>query len=379
MINFLGLILALLPTYLIRFHILGFPTTLLETLLVVFLLVTALKTRKDFSSIKSLGRINWAAGMFVLAGLISTLVSPDKTHALGQLKAFIIEPILFFYATILIIKAEQDKNQALRWLFGSGVLISLFGFVQYYTFLNLPIQFWGTGGEVERITSVFDYPNALALFLAPVFIFFASLFVRSYPLYKKSWVMPVGLITMLVALIMTFSRGAWIAIAAALLFLFLKRFSWKQTLIPALIIIIILLSVPPILERVRIGISDPSSHARLDLMKVGANKILSSPFLGNGLAGFPNTLKQANFNGEILNYPHNIILNFWLELGLLGAITLAWIIFLSLGQYKKHPSTLKFAAGMFILTLLIHGLVDVPYFKNDLSVLFWFMIAVCYL
>jgi hypothetical protein len=26
--------------------------------------------------------------------------------------------------------------------------------------------------------------------------------------------------------------------------------------------------------------------------------------------------------------------------------------------------------------LFVHGLVDVPYFKNDLSILFWFLVAV---
>jgi hypothetical protein len=28
-----------------------------------------------------------------------------------------------------------------------------------------------------------------------------------------------------------------------------------------------------------------------------------------------------------------------------------------------------------IIAILVHGLVDVPYFKNDLAVLFWMLIA----
>jgi hypothetical protein len=45
---------------------------------------------------------------------------------------------------------------------------------------------------------------------------------------------------------------------------------------------------------------------------------------------------------------------------------------------KKHPSILHLAAGMFLLAVIAHGLVDAPYFKNDLSVLFWFMVSIFY-
>ncbi|HEX9503907.1 MAG TPA: hypothetical protein VF974_06345, partial [Patescibacteria group bacterium] len=96
---------------------------------------------------------------------------------------------------------------------------------------------------------------------------------------------------------------------------------------------------------------------------------------------FRTTQMQANYSGEILNYPHNIFLNFWLELGILGLISFAWIIFLAYKQYKKSQgqNPLAVAAGVYILIMLIHGLVDAPYFKNDLALLFWFMIAIFYL
>ncbi|MCA9389730.1 MAG: hypothetical protein KC585_03955, partial [Candidatus Magasanikbacteria bacterium] len=68
-------------------------------------------------------------------------------------------------------------------------------------------------------------------------------------------------------------------------------------------------------------------------------------------------------------YPHNIILNFWVETGLAGLLAFFWIVFAWLK--KKEAMLLPLVA------LLIHGLVDVPYFKNDLAIVFFLVLALC--
>jgi O-antigen ligase len=376
MIQFAGLVLAILPTYLFRYNIAGLPTTLLEIVLVAFLFLVAANARKvDLAKIKNLGNINWAIGLFILAGAVATIISPEPIKALGLLKAFIVEPVLFFYAMVILIKSEKDKKTLLKWLFSSAVIISCFGFIQYLTYLNLPTRFWGSGEEVLRITSFFEHPNQLALYLAPLFVMFLTLFLSKVALFRKTWILPTGFIVMSVVLLMTFSRGAWLAVALASGFLLFKKYSWKKILATVAILALVATAITPIRQRIALGISDPSSSAHLTLMKIGVTKILESPLLGNGLFGFRTTLSEANFSGEILNNPHNIFLTFWLEMGLLGLLAFALIVFLSLQRYNKSRSVWKLAAGMFLLTTILQGLVDVPYFKNDLSILFWFIIA----
>lgn len=380
MIYFLSLILALLPAYLIRLKIFGLPTTLLELLILLFLLACLVQFKRwDWQKITKLRWLNLATGLFILAGIVSTIVSPETMKALGELKAFIFEPILVSYAALLVIQSEEDLKIALRWLFVSASLISLFGIIQYFTYINLPLRFWGTGAEIERISSVFDYPNALALYLAPLFGFFTVLLLEKFELIKEKKSYLFGLCLMLIALILTFSRGAWLAIFVTLLLLALRHFNLKKIILALVVVTAVLFFIPPIRNRISLGLTDPSSSAHWDLMKIGIEKVIQGPILGNGLAGFPDTLKQANFQGEILNYPHNIFLNFWLELGLLGLISFCGICILVFEQYKKHPKASTLACGMFIMVLILHGLVDAPYFKNDLSVLFWFMVAVAYL
>lgn len=378
MANFLGLILALLPVYLWRFNIAGFPTTALEILIVVFLLVVLIKIKKpDLEKIKILGRINYAVGLFVLAGIISTIVSPEPIKALGQLKAFIIEPVLLFYASVLVIKNQGQCKTILKYLFVAASLISLFGLIQYLTHTGLPLRFWGTGLEPKRITSFFEYPNALALYLGPLFIFFTVIFskkekyipARTYPFGTggHKYILLPGLILLATALVLTLSRGVAIAVGLALLILAFKTFPAKKISLAGVILLLILI-VSPLRERLLI--SDASSLTHAQLWQEGIRQIKTNPIFGNGLHGF------AAYNVE---YPHNIILNLWLELGLLGLTSFGAVIYFCWNQYKKKPSELKLAGMMFLLVLIVHGLVDVPYFKNDLAILFWFMTSLFYI
>ena len=83
-------------------------------------------------------------------------------------------------------------------------------------------------------------------------------------------------------------------------------------------------------------------------------------------------------------YPHNIILNFWSELGLLGLLAFVWLIGRALLIAGRVYQGLGMGAEKYILlgtvaaltALVVHGMVDVPYFKNDLAVLFWLLIGI---
>jgi O-antigen ligase len=372
-----GLILALLPTYLIRYSFQNIPTTFLELMVLVFVIVTILKNIRSILDLKNLGYINWFILAFLIAGIISVFVSPDKHAAIGQLKAFIIEPILLFYALRLSIKNNSDLTTPLNLLFLGAITVSVLGILQYYTFIELPLRFWGSGSEVERITSVFQYPNALALYLAPLITFFLAAFMFDEKILNRKNLI-VGLVVMIFALILTFSRGAWIAVSATTLILLFLKYPWKKVLVASILLLAVGLTLPATRNRLLLITKDPSSNAHLDLMNAGFEKIQQSPILGNGLGGFPNTLANMHFLGEILNYPHNIFINFWVEMGLLGLISFFGIMYTAVIRQKNNRNWYTIASLAFLLTMIIHGIVDVPYFKNDLSILFWFIISIFY-
>ena len=83
---------------------------------------------------------------------------------------------------------------------------------------------------------------------------------------------------------------------------------------------------------------------------------------------------------EIYLYPHNLVLNFWSEIGLAGLLLFIWIIgkYFWLGARNWKTQENRYIVIGFIgamVAIIAHGLVDAPYFKNDLAVIFWLLIA----
>lgn len=84
-------------------------------------------------------------------------------------------------------------------------------------------------------------------------------------------------------------------------------------------------------------------------------------------------------------YPHNIILTFWRETGLLGLASFAWIMITGFTQAWKGWRTdaagwrpIELGIVLAPVAVVVHGLVDVPYFKNDLSLEFWALMGLAW-
>ena len=96
---------------------------------------------------------------------------------------------------------------------------------------------------------------------------------------------------------------------------------------------------------------------------------------GAGLAGYQQTFDPYHPERyiEVYLYPHNIFLNFWSELGLAGLLLFGYLFynFFSQGwRLLKNEKIWALTLMAIMVTIIVHGLVDVPYFKNDLSVMF---------
>jgi hypothetical protein len=75
-----------------------------------------------------------------------------------------------------------------------------------------------------------------------------------------------------------------------------------------------------------------------------------------------------------------MVLNVWTELGLAGFAACAGLLTIVLAALRRaHADGWRDTAAVAVLLafggMLVHGLVDVPYFKNDLSALTWLLLA----
>src|SRR5258707_13925561 len=104
------LILALSPLYILRFNIFGLPSTLLESLLWIYFISFVVRFCKEgMKWQKFVGSFNYPISLFLGAAIISVFVSPDLWGGLGILRAYFLEPILFFYTLIYLDSLKSVK------------------------------------------------------------------------------------------------------------------------------------------------------------------------------------------------------------------------------------------------------------------------------
>lgn len=108
---------------------------------------------------------------------------------------------------------------------------------------------------------------------------------------------------------------------------------------------------------------------RIALYRQSAVLIGDAPFTGIGLGGqFAMNLSRYVLLIQVpfLTYSHNLYLETWLQLGVAGAAALAWLTAAFVMSFRALPqarqATLAQGAGLGFLAVLLHGLVDArPY------------------
>ena len=415
----LYLTILLLPSYQIRFQIAGIPMTFLECM--IFLLAVV-----EFAKLVMMSLRGFAKGrdevmpkegppladnppmnrllhfvrndkpvaililLFLLAALISVFTAPDQIKAAGIFKAYFFEAVLFYFLAILIIDDEKKLNMLWRVLSVLVLYLSVFGIYQFVTLAYLPFNWWAVDVASRRIVSLVNHPNALALLVGPLL----AMLVFSPQKTKLTW---LTLAAGTIAFYLSFSRAGWLALVVVVLALGLLTQARKKIIVAGVIAATIVLLIPfsraKLLDLAR-G-TDLSQQNRYVLWSAAADMIKKSPILGVGLTGFREAYKNYPLGPDrvVQNYPHNFFLNFWLETSALGLISMVGLLILFYKKIyetmisplsppheegiKRRSWALAAAAGMGMI--LLHGLVDVPYFKNDLSVLFWLIYTLPFL
>lgn len=382
---------ALLPTYLLRFTVIV-PMTFLEVLFGILFaawLLTDAKKSKVWEAMRP-----WypALALLLLGATIGISISPDTRAALGIWRAYFVEPVLFFFLFVDVVDRPQRRNMVLAALATTLVAVSVVAVYQKLTGLGIPNPYWAAA-ETRRATSVYGYPNAIGLFGAPVVILLVG---RAYSLFRRpadhraGRSAALGALALAVAalgslgILFAVSEGALIGLAAGLLAFGLLMRPLRPAALGLIIIgCLLVLTQPPLMRYVTdiVGLRDDSSSVRAIVWSESLAMLKDHSVFGAGLSGYPGLLPPYHLAPgiEIFQYPHSVLLNFWSETGLIGVVGFLWIIVLFFRdalwsrRYKGDWLHVTLVAAM--CAILVHGLVDVPYFKNDLAFLFFIIIG----
>ncbi|MFA5129186.1 MAG: O-antigen ligase family protein [Patescibacteria group bacterium] len=396
-----AVLLALLPTYLIRFSLGPMPMTALEAMIfilfVVWVIKLKIKKEKFNHPLKILENKKWAWLIFawLTFAIISLLISPDLRAAAGIFKAYFFEPIIFLFVLLSIVKTKKDLEIIFYALGISALYVSAFAIYQKFTGFAIPNPIW-QAAETRRVTSFYGFPNAIGLYLAPIIVLYVGWLISKFQVssfkFKKIIITNLKplifqlfvIISSPAAVVFARSEGAYVGILAGLFFLgILTKKLRRSTIVLAIIFVMVVALVPQFRNYAveQITFKNDSGKVRLIMWQETWQMIRGRLFSGAGLAGYQETFApyhKAKYI-EIYLYPHNLFLNFWSELGLGGLLVFLLIIIKffkdNIKKFFAPNPALFVTLSAAMITIFVHGLVDVPYFKNDLAILFWLIIG----
>lgn len=388
--NLLLLVAGTLPLAQVGIRPLGIPVYIPEILITASLIVYGyglFRKRSAFHPIPLSIRVG--GGLFLTGAILSSVFSGISTQELGALKSWIVFPMLY---GLLVSKSFRTRSESekllLAWFIGMVVvaLISLSPF----SFVRETYD--------GRLASFYPSPNHLALFLEPG-ILLGTYFLFSawtkYRLVRHFALFLSGTVVLVTVVSMTDSSGAAIAVLIGIgmyaAFLLLSK---KVTLflLGILIACAVLFSagIFPDVDRERFGSGEirTSFASRVMIWNVSDALVRKSPVFGIGLRNFEREYlaAQPDFPPYLewaVPHPQSLMLAVRLYTGVSGLIGFAMIsVFVAYSAWSRifsEASHLERSSSSFLLaTLLIifvHGLVDVPMFKNDLSIVFFMIIG----
>lgn len=373
------LFVAFLPSYLIRFPLGGIPTTALEAMFWILFAAWMVKREKRLVDIRGWGALLLA---WLGAATLAMFVSPDFRAAAGAWKAYFVEPVLFFIVACDLLRTHEERDRALRALGAAAIVLGLLALIQRLTGVAVPPPFNGVpvppATEAEfRSTAFYGFPNAIGLFLAPLAPLFAGCLWADRKKLRLAafWGAALGL--SLLALVLAESEGALVGAAAGLFVAGALHPKTRRTaLVGAAAVAVVILAFAPLRQVAleKATLSDWSGRVRKEMWTETWAMLKDRPLLGAGLSGYKETFAPYHKVGhiEIFQYPHNLLLNFWSELGLAGVVV---FLLMMARFFQAALATRAWTLAGAGAALLVHGLVDVPYFKNDLAMLFWLLMA----
>jgi putative inorganic carbon (HCO3(-)) transporter len=202
------------------------------------------------------------------------------------------------------------------------------------------------------------------------------------------WVALATLAFVLPALVCTLSRGALLAgaVLALVAVLSVRDLRLRLGLLAAAVVGALALSRVPFVAARLAHQLDPQQSTlvlRLATWSATLRMLRAHPLFGAGISGYQTVMahyRTRNLHPE--PYAHNIFLTTWSELGLIGLAAfvviffgLLWRAWRSVGAASELYRPLLWGIFGAWVVFGVHGLVDSPYWKNDLSVEFWILSA----
>lgn len=165
-----------------------------------------------------------ATAFLMLAVGITAITSVNLRESMGEYLLYYLPSFLLLVTIMMLIESRQVLYRFLLCFAASGMLISVYGLSQYFILDSTPVKWVDIKTNPlldKRIYATFGNPNIFSQFLLLVLplSFVLIYYVREF---RYKIVLAACFAVTALALVLTYSRGAWVAFAGAFFLLLLK-------------------------------------------------------------------------------------------------------------------------------------------------------------
>jgi len=279
---------------------------ILSAMLVVLGVVHIAVNRVDVSKIPLVRPVGALLAVFS----VGVLYAPDAGVAFqGWLRT--VSAFVLYLLVVDMLRDRKRTASVVGAILVSAVVPVLVGLYQ--------IVVGGANQDTEgfsRITATFVHPSPYAIYLVTLL----PLAIVAF-LHARSDLSRLGLgllmMAMMVCLVATFTRGAWIGFLVALLVMAAVKYRGALLLVPALVLLI-LIAVPPVQERfAELG----GPYSSWDWRTNQWADALSIQSVWQRMTGAGLGAVEYHLASEA----HNDYLKVWVEAGVLGSLAFFWL------------------------------------------------------
>jgi putative inorganic carbon (HCO3(-)) transporter len=339
---------------------------------------------------------------FLFLNSLSAVFAENKDWSLRKFLFLLsIFPLYFVVANLVDTKEKMEK--LIKSLVLGGFFVAILGVVQFFSQfifkLAVTYKFWASyvsplflgknvteavlknpswlvnisGETYLRAIAIFPDPHMLSFFLGMLLPFALGLFLK-----LKNRMYLIIFFILLLADLLTFSRGGYLGIFAGLVVAFFLLFDkiGKNYRIKIFVFILFLFSfliIPgPISERFfsSFNFKEGSNQGRIETWKKAGAIILNHPIFGVGIGNYPLEISAtANYRDPI--YAHSNYLDIAAETGLINLfLWLGFLFSLVFVFLIKSKDTLFFCALLSIVIFSVHSLVETSIYSPVVLPLF---------
>lgn len=307
---------------------------------------------------------------------------------------------LLYFITLQTITTPEQKKAIIRTMIISAFLLAIAGFVQLGVYPNLAaLEEQGYDPHINRLVSVWLDPNFVGGFLA--FIISIMLGISLHSKNPKTRAALFLLIAILgAALFLTYSRSAYLALAAGIFIISLLR-SQKILLITIALFLLGIGISPRAQDRIgeltqsiaslttsSIDTPDPTAKLRIESWQQTWTLIQKRPLLGSGYNNLRTVNHQEGFisdqEGHSASGSDSSLLTILATTGIVGLIPFLYIYFSTIissfktwRSQKETPLNRGYALGILggIFALLTHSIFVNSLLFAPILIFFWIGLA----